>query len=388
MWRLAGGTAHLIITHAQISRVAFSGVHFVRQAFDHLAAMSVSPTTSGCSEDENTTTEGASTEGGVMSVNSAIDDYIKMAKKRKTIITRKQAKKSATTEAKESEQLMLAIGRMYHCFNRGRGILKRGNPPVNIIFNKHCSYQHMLERCVNTLKYDKDSELEFYLADTKGVPIWIKDTISIDEEAGEREIPWTLINYIHYSNVKYPSKARIYCVEKVKDSDTSNDLSDNSAIPTANDGVPATPTAINPPTANDGVSAIPANDMISATEMTQSVQQEIVITTDEEHDGQSNIEFKPLFLLAKKSLYRDALSTRITGQCDVLRSLPDWNEADYARADGHQLSIFPDNPCHHGFPLTGIDTPDSEQIELVETYNDDGTVILKKPLSTGLMKHT
>ena len=105
-------------------------------------------------------------------------------------------------------------------------------------------------------------------------------------------------------------------------------------------------------------------------------------------------------MLTKKSLYRDALSTRITGQYEVLRSLPVWNEVDYARPDGHQVSIYPDNPCHHGFSLVGIDTPgkvqlhannyhscyvDSGQIELVETYNDDGTMIFKKPLSTGLI---
>lgn len=62
------------------------------------------------------------------------------------------------------------------------------------------------------LKY-ANTDSEFYLADSKGVPIWTSDMISIDEES---EIPWTLINYIHYSNVRYPSKARIYCVQKGK----------------------------------------------------------------------------------------------------------------------------------------------------------------------------
>lgn len=168
---------------------------------------------------------------------------------------------------------------MYHCINRGRGILRRGSPPVNIIFNKHCSYQHMLERCISTLKYDnKNEEYEYYLADSKGVPIWTKDTISIDEETGEREIPWTLINYIHYSNVKYPSKARIYCVEK--DIKTIEGQTDNPGTQdtSSNDGSAA-------PTANDSVSD---NDGVSATLTPHSVQQEIVITTDEEHDGQSN----------------------------------------------------------------------------------------------------
>ena len=104
---------------------------------------------------------------------------------------------------------------MYHCPNRGRGIIKRGVSPTNIIFKKNCSYQHMLERCLNILKYEKndDTEYVYYLADSKGVPIWTADTISIDDD-GEKEIPWTLINFIRHSNIRYPSKAKIYVVQK------------------------------------------------------------------------------------------------------------------------------------------------------------------------------
>lgn len=103
---------------------------------------------------------------------------------------------------------------MYHCQNRGRGVIKRGVPPTNIIFKKNCSYQHMLERCLNIMKYEKNGKLNFYLADSKGVPIWTVDTISIDSDDGEKEIPWTLINFIRHSNIRYPSKAKIYVVEK------------------------------------------------------------------------------------------------------------------------------------------------------------------------------
>ena len=109
----------------------------------------------------------------------------------------------------------LAIGQMYHCPKRGRGILRRGVPPTNIIFKKSCSYQHMLERCISMLKYDK-KDCEFYLADSKGVPIWTANTISMDDDDGEGEIPWTLMNFIRHSNIRYPSKAKLYCVKKGK----------------------------------------------------------------------------------------------------------------------------------------------------------------------------
>ena len=73
----------------------------------------------------------------------------------------------------------------------------------------------MLERCISVLKCDGE-ESHYYLADSKGIPIWSDNTISIDGSEGEEEIPWTLKNYIQYSNVRYPSKAKFYCVEKGK----------------------------------------------------------------------------------------------------------------------------------------------------------------------------
>ena len=79
-------------------------------------------------------------------------------------------------------------------------------PPTNVIFKKSCSYQHMLEHCISMLKYDK-KDCEFYLADSKGVPIWTANMISMD---GEGEIPWT-----RHSNIRYRSKAKLYCVKKV-----------------------------------------------------------------------------------------------------------------------------------------------------------------------------
>lgn len=72
----------------------------------------------------------------------------------------------------------------------------------------------MLDRCLSFLRYEdsEESGATFYLADSKWVPIWSSDTIDI----GENEVPWTLINYITYSNTKYPCKAKIYCVKKGK----------------------------------------------------------------------------------------------------------------------------------------------------------------------------
>ena len=105
---------------------------------------------------------------------------------------------------------------MYHCYRRGRGIQQRGLPPTNINFNPSCTYQHMLDRCKNLLSYTEEEKKssQFYLADSKGVPIWTSDQISVDDKSGERHLPWTLANYISCSNCRYPSKAKFYCVIK------------------------------------------------------------------------------------------------------------------------------------------------------------------------------
>ena len=104
---------------------------------------------------------------------------------------------------------------MYHCYKRGRGILQRGIPPTNINFNTSCIYKHMVERCKNLCSFtEEEKQNEFYIADSKGVPIWTSDEISVDVESGEKYVPWTLANFISCSNYRYPSKAKFYCVVK------------------------------------------------------------------------------------------------------------------------------------------------------------------------------
>ena len=71
----------------------------------------------------------------------------------------------------------------------------------------------MLEKCSKELGYT-EKENSYY---SKGIPIWKSDSICIDDKTdGEKNIPWTLMNYIEYSNVHYASKAKFYCVAKSK----------------------------------------------------------------------------------------------------------------------------------------------------------------------------
>ena len=89
---------------------------------------------------------------------------------------------------------------------------------MNIIFNRESSHQHMVDRCIELLDYtDKEKKkCKFYMADSKGIPIWTEsNTIPIDSGTKET-VPWTLSNFISYSNFKYPSKAKFYCVKQGK----------------------------------------------------------------------------------------------------------------------------------------------------------------------------
>ena len=110
--------------------------------------------------------------------------------------------------------VQLGIGKMYHCPRRSRGVLVKGDAR-NMFFRKDCSYQRMLEKCIAEIYTEEEQEnAEFYIADSRGIPIWSSDTIKIDVDNGTEELEWTLNRYIHLSNAKYPSKVRYYCVRK------------------------------------------------------------------------------------------------------------------------------------------------------------------------------
>lgn len=76
----------------------------------------------------------------------------------------------------------------------------------------------MLSKCVQEIYPDVDKQkFEFYIADSRGAEVWNGDKIALDvEQSGEKteECKWTLQKYIKLSRIKYPSKARFFCVKK------------------------------------------------------------------------------------------------------------------------------------------------------------------------------
>ena len=100
---------------------------------------------------------------------------------------------------------------MYYCFKRGRGILEK-TPAKNTVFHKECSYKRMLDKCLAVYSEEERNGADFYIADSRGARIC--NSIILDANGDDLEVEWTLNKYISLSSMKYPSKARFYCVRK------------------------------------------------------------------------------------------------------------------------------------------------------------------------------
>ena len=67
--------------------------------------------------------------------------------------------------------------------------------------------------CPCTVRMNKKG-LGSTLLTPEEVPIWTDDYLVIDGKNGEEKVPWTLMKYIEYSHVKYPSKSKFFCVRE------------------------------------------------------------------------------------------------------------------------------------------------------------------------------
>jgi len=110
----------------------------------------------------------------------------------------------------------LSIGKMTHSRKQGRGIMDRSFKPIRMCFRRDCSYERMLEKSKAQLYSIQCQGASYYMADTSGTRVCIDGFIIVDKADGsEQQVPWTVETYIKMSNMKYPSKARFYCVEEL-----------------------------------------------------------------------------------------------------------------------------------------------------------------------------
>ena len=61
-------------------------------------------------------------------------------------------------------------------------------------------------------------KIRISIADSRGAEVWNGDKIKLDSSEGpaQEECVWTLGQYIKLTRIKYPSKAKFFCVKKEK----------------------------------------------------------------------------------------------------------------------------------------------------------------------------
>ena len=91
-----------------------------------------------------------------------------------------------------------------------RGRKERSFTPVKVTFHKDNTYQQVLTKAKTV--WAKKSRGDFFLADGTGSSISC-ESFTLDLPDGTSEVlPWTMSNYLHVSGIRYPSRARLYCV--------------------------------------------------------------------------------------------------------------------------------------------------------------------------------
>ena len=91
----------------------------------------------------------------------------------------------------------------------------KGGAIHNILLRKDCTYQQMLNKCIDQIYNEKDAT--FYTANKAGIPVQNGDKIEVDKESTGMEVEereWTLGQYMCLSGMTSVSKMKFYCVVK------------------------------------------------------------------------------------------------------------------------------------------------------------------------------
>ena len=93
-----------------------------------------------------------------------------------------------------------------------RGVQDRSFTPIKVAFHKDSTHEQMLSKCVESVWKDAPQNSNFFLSDGFGSSITSKN-FEIDLADGTKEIvSWSLANYLRVACIRYPSRARLYCV--------------------------------------------------------------------------------------------------------------------------------------------------------------------------------
>ena len=94
-----------------------------------------------------------------------------------------------------------------------RGIYDRSFNLMKVFFHRDSCYDMVKDRCQRAVWPDVTDGDTFHVADGSGVSIK-RDSFEVQELDGSVQvIPWSLGNYLQVSHIRYPSRARLYCVK-------------------------------------------------------------------------------------------------------------------------------------------------------------------------------
>ena len=108
---------------------------------------------------------------------------------------------------------------MVHSQKKSKGVFVCHYTPIQIMLNKHSTYQHniMGEICRTAVYPEAEAgSAQYYVANSTGASNSSSDTIAMGMSDGTiKTVPWTLEMYLKCSKIKYPSRARFHCVKRV-----------------------------------------------------------------------------------------------------------------------------------------------------------------------------
>ena len=110
----------------------------------------------------------------------------------------------------------ISVGRMRYEECLQRGTVDRSWKLEKLSFHRDSSYNTVKKICQEATWPEEDSEVEFYIADGSGVSIEKEQLEVMSDDGKKNYVSWTLSNYLKLSHIKYPSRARLYCVRVAK----------------------------------------------------------------------------------------------------------------------------------------------------------------------------
>ena len=93
-----------------------------------------------------------------------------------------------------------------------RGVQDRSFMPKKVPLHKEFVHKEVLDKAVKNVWGETSPGTSFYLADASGALITDGDFEVELTDGSKQELPWTLGNYLIVSSIKYPSRAKLYCV--------------------------------------------------------------------------------------------------------------------------------------------------------------------------------